>query len=51
MADLILFIYSFFMVLFWRASTEAFENEANTPGWILVFLSALCGSLIMVKVL
>jgi hypothetical protein len=40
MSDLFLTINVFFAVLFWRASTEAFNLGANHAGWFLIFLSA-----------
>lgn len=38
------------IVLFWRAATEAFEQEANGTGWILIFFSAFNAASLMARI-
>jgi len=42
-------VYAFFTILFWKASDEAFENDADNVGWFLIFLSAFSGALLISK--
>jgi len=42
-------VYVFFTIMFWRASDEAFENDADNAGWFLIFLSAFNGALLISK--
>jgi hypothetical protein len=44
-------VYVFFTIMFWRASDEAFENDAENAGWFLIFLSAFNCALLMNKLL
>jgi hypothetical protein len=41
----------FLIVLFWNAASEAFENDANSTGWFLIFLSAFNGASLMAKII
>ena len=51
MTDFFLAINAFFAVLFWRASTEAFNQGANHAGWFLIFLSAYNFASLMATIL
>jgi len=51
MNDLFLAINAFFAILFWRAGTEAFNQDANHAGWFLIFLSAYNFASLMAKLL
>ncbi len=51
MSDLFLGINVFFAVLFWRAGTEAFNQDANHAGWFLIFLSAYNFASLIAKLL
>jgi len=51
MTDLFLAINAFFAILFWRASTEAFNQGANHAGWFFVFFSAYNFASLMATIL
>jgi hypothetical protein len=51
MTDLFLTINVFLAVLFWRASTEAFNQGANHAGWFFVFFSAYNSASLMATIL
>lgn len=41
------FVTTILIVIFWRAANEAFEQGATHAGWVLIFISAFNGALLM----
>lgn len=39
------------IVIFWNASSQAFEQDANSIGWCLIFLSAFNFASLMSKII